>query len=395
VQLCATTRRAAGRRSNVWLLVFWLGSLLAVEAASESFTTTPVSLAGKWRFALDRADAGITAQWFSRDLAYSIQLPGVLQSQGYGDEISVSTPWVLSLYDKLWYLREDYQAYTNDGAVKVPFVCQPPRHYLGVAWYQRDVEIPADWKERGVKLFLERPRWETRVWLDNQLIGTNNSLCAPHEFDLGTIPPGKHRVSVRVDNRMIMPYRLDAHAVSDSLNSTWNGIAGRLELQAYDRVSIQRLRLQPDLDRKGVEVTLAIRNATGKAVAAPLVMLQVVPQNFGGNAFRPVQQTATLEPGDSTLTLFFPLPDNFERWSEFNPKVYNLRATIGGEGFHSELADTFGMREIKTEGQDFLLNGRKIYLRGTHHGGDFPLTGHPPRMSITGRKSSAPARPGD
>ena len=43
---------------------------------------------------------------------------------------------MLSLYDKDWHLREDYKAHTAPGNVKVPFLSQPPRHYLGAAWYQ-------------------------------------------------------------------------------------------------------------------------------------------------------------------------------------------------------------------------------------------------------------------
>jgi beta-galactosidase len=337
-----------------------------------------VSLAGQWRFALDRSDAGVKEEWFNRSLADRIQLPGALQSQGYGDEISVRTPWVLSLYDKSWYLREDYRAYTNAGRVKVPFVCQPPRHYIGPAWYQRNVEIPPDWQGRRAVLCLERPHWETAVWVDDRRIGSNDSLVAPHEYDLGTLTPGLHRLSVRVDNGMILPYRPDAHSVSDSLNSTWNGIVGRVTLEPRDPAAIERLRLVPRLKRQGVEVTLYTRNDTGKAVAAPLVMLQVVPGNFDGNAFTPLRRSATIAPGDGSLTLFFPMGTNFEYWSEFNPKFYQLRATLGGNGFHSERASTFGMREIRTHDRAFLVNGRETCFRGTHNGGDFPLTGYPP-----------------
>ncbi len=135
-----------------------------------------IPLAGTWRFALDRADAGVREQWFSRSLPDRIKLPGVLQAQGFGDEISTNTPWVLTLCDRFWYLREDYKTYTQPGHVKVPFLCQPPRHNLGAAWYQRDIEIPPTWAGRRVVLTLERPHWETRVWLDDQLMGTNNSL---------------------------------------------------------------------------------------------------------------------------------------------------------------------------------------------------------------------------
>src|SRR5262249_47711327 len=102
--------RAGGRRS----IVLGMGLVIVLFGLAHQtlLATDSISLGRKlWRFALDRADAGISEQWFNRDLAYSIDLPGVLQSQGYGDEISISTPWVLSLYDKQWFLRDDYQAY--------------------------------------------------------------------------------------------------------------------------------------------------------------------------------------------------------------------------------------------------------------------------------------------
>ena len=38
----------------------------------------------------------------------------------------------------------------------------------------------------------------------------------------------------------------------------------------------------------------------------------------------------------------------------------------------------FGLRDFHADGNQFILNGRPIYFRGTHFGGDFPLTGYPP-----------------
>ena len=55
---------------------------------------------------------------------------------------------------------------SQPGKVEVPFLAQPPRHYLGAAWYQRDLEIPAAWSGRRTALFLERSHWETTVWID-------------------------------------------------------------------------------------------------------------------------------------------------------------------------------------------------------------------------------------
>jgi len=201
-------------------------------------------LAGQWRFALDRDAAGLKEEWFARDLPDQIALPGILQAQGFGDEIGVDTPWVAALpRDMRWYLLPQYKPYTMPGNVKVPYLSQPPRHYLGLAWYQREIEIPAAWAAKRVTLFLERPRWETTVYVNARRIGSCRSLVAPHTYDLGTLPPGHHRLSISIDDRMILPYRPDGHSVSDALGATWNGIVGKIELAATSPVWIEDAQL--------------------------------------------------------------------------------------------------------------------------------------------------------
>ncbi|HMP84906.1 MAG TPA: hypothetical protein PKA41_19615, partial [Verrucomicrobiota bacterium] len=201
----------------------------------------------------------------------------------------------------------------------------------------------------------------------------------PHEYELGVnLSPGKHTLTVRVDNRSLLPYRPDAHSISDSLAQSWNGIVGDMKLRADDAVWIEHVELKPDLARRGVEATIFIRNTTGEPVPARLVFLQVTPKNFGGNAYTPMQQTATLPAGVTNLTIFHPIGDQFETWSEFSPRFYSLRATIAGPGFRSSWEGTFGMRDVRAVGTDIVVNGQPAFFRGTHHGGDFPLTGYPP-----------------
>src|SRR3970040_293458 len=129
-------KRALGRGGAGCALLLMLVAPRLLDGAAV------MDLSGSWRFALDRADVGMAEGWQTRELSDEIQLPGLLQAQGYGDPISADTPWVLSLYDQNWHLRAPYQAYAAGPDVKVPFLAQPPRHYLGAAWYQRDIEIP-------------------------------------------------------------------------------------------------------------------------------------------------------------------------------------------------------------------------------------------------------------
>lgn len=345
------------------LLFIGLAALSLVQMTGRAAETLP--LAGEWRFALDPADAGIRESWPERALADRIRLPGVLQAQGYGNDISTNTPWVLSLYDRSWFLRADYLDYAQPGRVKVPFLCQPPRHYLGAAWYQRDLDIPPAWQGLRVALVLERPHWESTAWLDGKKIGSCNSLVAPHGYELGLLAPGKHTLTVRVDNRLVMPYRPDGHSVSDSLGGSWNGIVGALELQATSPVWIEDAQVYPDVEQKSARIRVRVGNLAGKAGSGAL--------SAGGVS---AQVEWTTNGGAAELEV--PLGKDAKLWDEFQPALQKLTLSLKGDSAAHSRELVFGLRDFRADGRDFVINGRKTHLRGTHHGGDFPLTGAPP-----------------
>ena len=109
-----------------------------------------IDLSGKWNISLEAEDGAQTGQ---------IQLPGILQAAGYGDPITRQTPWVSSLHDTFWYQQEEYR-YAQEEGVNVPFLSQPPRHFLGEAVYERDFQIPVDGQEWY--FYIEVARWRSR-----------------------------------------------------------------------------------------------------------------------------------------------------------------------------------------------------------------------------------------
>lgn len=344
--------------------IFIFLSLILLQAVNV-FAAEKIDLSGNWQFALDDADKGIGENWFDRNLTQNIKLPGILQSQNFGNEISKDTPWVLSLYDKNWFLREDYKEFAKAGNTKVPFLAQPLKHYLGAAWYNREIEIPADWNGKRIVLFLERPRWSSTVWVDGAKVGENLSLVAEHEYDLGNLSAGKHRISIRVDNRMLMDYRPDAHSVSDSLGMSWNGIVGKIELRATSKVWIHDVQVYPKVEDKTVTVEVDIANSSGLKGSGTL---------FANGKEFSVWWDHT--GGIAKFNLQF--PKNTQNWNEFNPNLQKINLQLKGENADDEREVSFGFSQISIDKSEFKLNGRTIYLRGTHHGGDFPLTGYPP-----------------
>ncbi|MCU0748206.1 MAG: hypothetical protein MUF13_01530 [Akkermansiaceae bacterium] len=362
-----------GIMGRVMKLFLYLALVFAAWTSATGFALEAKrSLAGEWRFEMDRADAGVDATWFSRELKDRIRLPGVLQSQGFGDEISEETPWVLGLGGEWWKLqsKELRESFSKPGHVEVPFLSQPPRHYLGAAWYQREIEIPQDWKNQRVVLFLERPRWESVVWLDDRRVGSARSLVAPHEFELGLLEPGRHRLSIRLDNRQIVRDEKEngnmpnAHAISDALGSTWNGIAGRIELRATPQVWLADVQAFPNVGDKSVRFKVQIGNLTGKPGDGTL---------SAGDRKMPVSWDAD----GGYAEIIVPLGPDAMTWDEFQPHLHTLKVSLASPAGPHEKEIRFGLREVTWRGKDLLVNGRVVNLRTTHFGLDFPLTGYP------------------
>ena len=355
---------------------------MVTACRSAMAATSDLSLAGEWRFRLDPEDAGVKGRMFAEDLPDRINLPGSLQEQGYGDSPSAATKWTSRIGGEL-LAQEKYVAYQKSADFKTPFWLTPRRHYVGVAWYQRDVIVPAEWAEKRIVLQLERPHWETSVWVDDQPIGTRDSLGTPHEYDLtATITPGLHRLTVRVDNRVKVDVGLDAHSISDQTQSNWNGIAGDLKLVAREKVWIDDVQVYPDAAARKVRVSVAIGNVTGQAGTGTLTTTAT-----SANSPKAQPAPATVVPiewstdGGAKAEFDFDLGSDAELWDEFSPALYrlDLRLNVADAIARSDSRTvTFGLRDLGIAGTQFTINGRRIFLRGTLECCIFPLTGYPP-----------------
>lgn len=148
-----------------------------------------------------------------------------------------------------------------------------PNVYEGMAWYQRDVEIPATWRGKRITLFRERSHWTTEVWVDGKSAGARDSLIAPHvyEFPEG-IPPGRHRLTICVDNTKKFDLGRFVSINCEGTQTNWNGLIGKLEMCAADPVSIADVQVYPDVALKVAKVRIAVVNTTRGAMQGVLTI---------------------------------------------------------------------------------------------------------------------------
>ena len=294
------------------------------------------NLSGKWNFKLDREQQGVDNRYFNEQFSDSITLPTTISEAKKVPESDIR-----------------HSGYLTD-----------PYEYSGFAWFSREIEVKEDINDYDVFLMLERTRI-THIWVDDNYVGTQNSLSTSHIYDLTSyITKPNHRLTILVDN-VNYPVK-GGHMTSPDTQTNWLGILGQIELQYLPKTRINSVKVSTDWEKSSVSCDV----------------------DFCG---REIDVTAYIEDGDTAFNksdyklssespAFTYIADkDIEPWSEHNPKLYNLIIEVNQNG---ELVDRFtqqfGFRTFKAGIRNFSINGEDTYLRGKHDGLIFPLTGYAP-----------------
>lgn len=328
------------------------------SVTSEPKDAAILSLAGEWRCELDPQKKGVDEKWFTRTFEKPVHLPGTLDEAGYGEPRDERT---------LRCLSRRFE-------------------YIGPAWYQREIVLPPGWAGKRVTLSFERVMWESRVWIDGQPAGARDSLCTPHEYELtGQLAPGTHRLTVRVDNSGRPG--ANCHGYGEDEQIRWNGLLGRLELRAQDVVHVRRVQVYPEPSKKRALVHVELGSIGHETFDGTVK----VTARHGDGPWLPAAIAHFKIAGESLpVQVALPLGDAPALWDEFSPNLYQARVEVAAEGGGRKSFDfataRFGLRELSHRGTQLVMNGRTLFLRGTHDGGGFPLTGYP-AMDVDGWRS--------
>src|SRR5690606_39948565 len=103
-------------------------------------------------------------------------------------------------------------------------------------------------------LLLERVLWESTVFIDDKEVSKRDALGSPHHHVLDRLTPGEHLLTVCVDNDMIYHIGDKGHAYGEYTQTLWNGIIGKIELQAYDPIHIQTVNVSANVGRKSTRL---------------------------------------------------------------------------------------------------------------------------------------------
>lgn len=286
-----------------------------------TLTRRRISMDGMWKFCLDEKAVGEKEGW----------MDGIL-----GEEM---IPVPASFQD--FYTEKDIREYTGD------------------FWYETDFFVPGEWEGREILLRFGAATHRAGVYVNGILITEHEGGFLPFSADVTTVVryDSYNKVVVKVNNelnctnipcgetitlpngkKMSKPY-------FDFFN--YAGLQRSVYLLALPRESVVDFDLDYAIHGKNAEVSYQVRTNGEHAVQLELLDAE-------GNC------VAQKDGKEGVLYV-----ENAHLWQVRNAYLYRLRIRImDGEELIDEYEQEIGIRTVKVEGTDILLNGEPVYLRG-------------------------------
>jgi hypothetical protein len=332
----------------VLLLIFCIGCMTSFKQIDET-----IDLSGVWKFQLDPDNIGITEKWFNKEFSDSVLLPGTTDINRKGiflDERAVDR------LSRVWF-------------------------WEGAAWYQKEVIIPENWKDKKIRLLLERTK-DTHVWFDEIHCGYENTLSGFQYFNIpNRIKTGKHLITVLVNNAKLPPVG-NSFAISEKTQTNWNGIIGKIELQMSPPIWINEVQIYPDIKNNSVLISAEIENNTDNDAESVLEIMASSWNTDKRVKFKTKTENISLQGKNETVEILYSFNKKAPLWDEFDPVLIRMNLVLtshdGENSFQSSKLVDFGMREFKREGKHLFINGHRVFLRGRIDCANYPLTGHAP-----------------
>jgi beta-glucuronidase len=333
----------------LFCLVSATSSAVAQDSASllqNIYGRSRLSLNGRWNYIIDPYETGY---YDYRRMPFDQSASG---RGGYYDDRKPK--------DGADWVEYDFDSSPN---MKVPgdwnSQSDKLQFYEGTVWL-RQTFVAEPKTDRKYFLYFGAVNYEAHVYLNGRKLGSHKGGFTPFQFEAtGKLNAGRNVVVVKADNQR----RQDE---IPTVNTDWwnyGGITRDVMLVDVPATYISDYKVQLGKGRPNLIegfVQLAGESSGGQAVRVSIPEAGI---------------TATVTTDASgRAALSIPVP-KVQYWTPESPKLY----TVDIAGGSDKVSDRIGFRIIETRGQDILLNGKSIFLRGISMHEENPLIPGRPR----------------
>ncbi|MEZ4863017.1 MAG: beta-glucuronidase [Caldilineaceae bacterium] len=271
------------------------------------------------------------------------------------------------------------------------------RDYMGVAWYCQSSYLPSSWQGERVFLRVGSANYAAKVWVNGELVGTHEGGHLPFTVDIGAVVRWgePNLVAIQVDNKLL-PTRVPAGGLRGDGPGAFMDNHPDTTFDFFPYGGLHRAVYLYSVPQTHLGDVTVVTDVEGLDSAAPTGLVQLTLQvtdgyNGAGQAqLRSGDQVwstdVTFTNGQATALLRVPNP---RLWGPDDPHLYSLTVTLNQQG---KVVDRYqlaiGIRTVAVEGDQLLLNGNPIFLKGFGKHEDFPIHGRGINLPLTIRDNS-------
>jgi len=232
--------------------------------------------------------------------------------------------------------------------------------YEGNIWYKRSFTVKPE-KDKQYLLYFAAVSYEAHVYLNGKKLGLHRGGFTPFQYDVSNqLRDGANFVVVKVDNTR------KKEAIPTIATDWWNygGITRDVYLTALPKTYICDYKVQ--LAKGNLKLIEGYVQLKGNQKKQRL-KVQIPEAGLLLNL-----QTDT----SGYAAIHIPVK-MLKYWSPEIPKLYVVKISAETD----QVDDQIGFRTIETKGQDILLNGKPVFLRGISMHDENPLIPGRPRSA--------------
>lgn len=242
------------------------------------------------------------------------------------------------------------------------------KDFIPCIWYQRWIDIPADWSGRDIMLNFGAVYYESEVYIDGKFVNRHFGGSDSYAVDITKfVTPGR-RHSLVVSAKSDLRGRMQSagkqslqHGPFECMYTRTTGIWQTVWMEPVARTAIERVDIVPDIDLNQVSMRLKMRKDSRDVALSVSIK----------DGDKTVSRLTSPVVSGSIVTLPVKKP---KLWTPETPHLYDVELTLTDAAGNvvDKVSSYFGMRKIHTEGNLFYLNNEPYYQRLVLDQGFYP-----------------------
>ena len=240
--------------------------------------------------------------------------------------------------------------------------------FIPCVWYQRNINIPAEWNGKKILLHFGAADYETKVYVDGKMVGEHKGAGSSFNFDITSYVKAGQQANlvVRVYDNLrggMQPGGKQCTALY-SAGCSYTRVTGIWQtvwMEAVNEQALKNVFAIPDIDQQQLVVRPEFYNEGNNNTLTVEVK----------DGKKTVAKRTSRASNQSTIVL--PIK-NAHLWSPEDPYLYDVKYTVKnaqGEVI-DEVSSYMGMRKVHISGGYFYLNNKPYFQRLVLDQGYYP-----------------------